>query len=253
MGKFVGLIGTISGKVGNVVFVKGEKGISYGRTYQPNVLNPKTIGQTDQRAKMNLVGRISAITPKGLLSGLTGENNRQRRSRFNASLLNVATVDRSTPGAEAVAMIAPEDVIFSEGAIVPAANFTPGVLTADDVKVTLTLNDAADAGNYGERIIVAVIDPLDKGGFSFLKSDEVILENTTAVERTIKFGVELANESMVVVYRIPFRVNEAGRALYEGMANDGTNIIAKMVAEGSTYVEGFGRSVMAWSQVFTQA
>ena len=112
MGKFVGFIGTISGKVGTTVFSKGEKGLTYGRSYQPQVYNPKSVGQVDQRAKMNLVGRMSMVTPKSLLTGMTGVNNRQRRSAFTSGLLSVATIDRSVPG-KVVAKIAPEDVTFS--------------------------------------------------------------------------------------------------------------------------------------------
>lgn len=114
MAKFVGFIGTIRGKVGTTVFTKGENGMSYGRAYQPQVYNPKSAGQSEQRAKMNLVGRMSQATPKVLLVGMAGVNNRQRRSGFNRNLLNVATIDRSNPGS-IIAKIDPESVIFSQG------------------------------------------------------------------------------------------------------------------------------------------
>ena len=62
MGKFVGFIGGIAGKVGNVVFSKGDDGKTYGRAYQPNVANPNTKAQRDQRAqylcKHNIVPRL---------------------------------------------------------------------------------------------------------------------------------------------------------------------------------------------------
>ena len=113
MGKFVGFIGSVSGKVGNVVFCKGAKGETYGRAYQPQVANPNTIGQVDQRAKMNLVGRMSQVTPSEVLIGL-GTTKRMRRSEFNKILLNAASVERSI-GAPVIAKMAPADVIFSRG------------------------------------------------------------------------------------------------------------------------------------------
>ena len=128
MGKFVGFVGSIRGKVGNVVFTKGENGITYGRAYQPQVSNPKTMAQVDQRAKMNLVGRMSQVTPKALLVGLGFSNNRQRRSWFCKNLLNVAVVDRSAPDS-VVAQIAPESVIFSRGAEVIGAAMSDIVVT----------------------------------------------------------------------------------------------------------------------------
>lgn len=252
MGKFVGVIGTISGKVGNVVFVKGEKGISYGRTYQPVVANPKTIGQTDQRAKMNLVGRMSQVTPKALLVGLNGSNNRQRRSEFNKNLLNVATIDRSTPE-KVIAKIAPEDVVFSQGAEVISASITTPTIAATSVSVQLTLGDVAIAGRYGERIVVAVIDPSDKAGYSQVKYVDVTLDSTTAQTATVNFGEPIANESLVCIYRLPFMLTEDGANLKaQTLANDGTDITAQLLA-GGNYVRGWGNSTLAATQVFTQA
>lgn len=252
MGKFVGVIGTISGKVGNVVFVKGEKGISYGRTYQPVVANPKTIGQTDQRAKMNLVGRMSQVTPKALLVGMNGSNNRQRRSEFNSHLLNVATIDRSTPE-KVIAKIAPEDVVFSQGAEVISASIATPTIAATSVSVALTLGDAAIAGRYGERIVVAVIDPSDKAGYSQIKFVEVTLDDTTATTATVNFGEPIADESLVCIYRLPFMLTEDGAKLKaETLANDGADITAQLLA-GGNYVRGWGNSVLAATQVFTNA
>lgn len=252
MAKFVGFIGTISGKVGTTVFQKGEKGLSYGRSYQPVVFNPKSIGQTDQRAKMNLVGRISQVTPKDLLVGMGGVNNRQRRSAFTGHLLNVATIDRSNPES-VIAKIAPEDVVFSRGAEVISASAAAPTVAATSVTVTLTLGDAALAGRYGERIVVAVIDPSDKAGYSQVKYVDATLDNTSAKAVTVNFGVSIAEGSLVCVYRLPFVLTDDGANLKaQSLANDGTDITAQLLASGN-YVRGWGESVLASTQVFTQA
>ena len=253
MGKFVGLIGTISGKVGNVVFVKGEKGTSYGRTYQPNVLNPKTILQTDQRAKMNLVGRLSQVTPKALLIGMDGANNRQRRSIFTSNLLKVATIDRSA-GDEVVAMIAPEDIVFSQGA--ETINATMGNVTVEarTVSTTLTLSNSALAGKYGERVVCAIIDPSNKAGYSQVRFVDVVLDGTSATNVNFALGAPMAEESMVCVYRLPFALNEDGARLRsETLSNNGTDITARLLASGNQYTRGWGQSLLAATQVFTQA
>lgn len=252
MAKFVGFIGTISGKVGTTVFQKGEKGLSYGRSYQPVVANPKTIGQTDQRAKMNLVGRMSQVTPKALLMGMGGVNNRQRRSAFASILLNVATIDRSNPE-KVIAKIAPEDVVFSQGAEVLSASAAAPSVGATSVSVALTLDDAALAGRYGERIVVAVIDPSDKAGYSQVKFVDVVLDSTTVKTATVNFGKSIANESLVCIYRLPFMLTEEGANLKaETLTNNGTDITAQLLASGN-YVRGWGNSVLAATEVFTQA
>lgn len=253
MAKFVGFVGTIRGKVGTTVFTKGENGLTYGRSYQPQVYNPKTIGQVDQRTKMNLVGRMSQVTPKSLLVGMTGDNNRQRRSNFIRGLLYAATIDRSVPGS-VIAKVAPEDIVFSEGGEVLHATATTPAVTANAVTLNLTLADASLAGAYGERVVVAVIKPEDKAGYSYIQYADVMLDNTSATAVNITLPEALPDETMVAVYRIPYVLNSnAARYRAETMANDGVDIIADLLMSNDGYVRGFGRSVFAAKSVFTAA
>lgn len=252
MGKCVGLNGTISGKIGTVVYSKGEKGISYGRSYQPVVANPKTIGQVDQRSKMNLVGRMSQVTPFEVILGMGG-SKRMRRSEFNKTLLSVATIDRSVPGT-VVAKIAPGDVLFSKGAqALEASVSAAGATTATAATIGLTLADAALAGKYGERIVVAVIDPSDKGGYSLVKYSDVVFDDTTAKTVTVNYGAPIADESLVCIYRLPFQLTEQGAAMRtETIANNGIDIIAKVLLSDNL-VRDWGQSELATTEVFTQA
>lgn len=253
MAKFVGFIGTIRGKVGTTVFTKGENGMSYGRAYQPQVYNPKTAGQSDQRAKMNLVGRMSQATPKALLVGMPGTNNRQRRSGFNRNLLSVATVDRSNPGS-IVAKVEPESIIFSQGGEILHATATTPVVTVQQVSVKLTLSDSTLAGSYGERIVAAVITPDDKAGYSKVFYTDKVLDSTEQVTTDIMLPAPMDEGTMVAVYRIPFVLTSEG-ANYraERLETDGTDIIAQLVASNGGMVRGFGDSVFSTKSVFTQA
>lgn len=251
MGKFVGFVGTIRGKVGNVVFSKGEKGITYGRAYQPQVMNPKSAAQLEQRARMNLVGRMSQVTPKELLVGLGLSTNRQRRSAFTSHLLSVATVDVSSTAV--VAKVAPEDVVFSRGAVTPSASVTtPVVITATSVTMGLTPSSEA-VGHYGERVIVAVIDPSSKGGYSYLASDVVFFNVNEPVQVSIPVR-EIVDESLVSVYRLPFRLSDsAAIARTETLYNDGTDIIAQLLSGQGMREVSWGQSLLEVSQVFTRA
>lgn len=253
MAKFVGFIGTIRGKVGTTVFTKGENGMSYGRAYQPQVYNPKSVGQTDQRAKMNLVGRMSQATPRALLVGMAGANNRQRRSGFNRNLLGVATIDRSNPGS-VIAKIEPESIIFSQGAEILHASATTPVVSVQQVSVKLTLTDGVLAGAYGERIVVAVITPDDKAGYSKVFYTDKVLDDTDQVTVDIMLPAPLDDGTMVAVYRIPFVLTSEGvnyRA--ERMETDGTDIVASLLASNGGMVRGFGDSVFSVKSVFTNA
>lgn len=253
MAKFVGFVGTIRGKVGTTVFTKGENGLSYGRSYQPQVYNPKTIGQVDQRAKMNLIGRMSQVTPKALLVGMTGSSNRQRRSAFNRSLMYVATIDRSNPNS-IIAKVAPEDIIFSEGGEVLHATATTPAVTTSQVSISLTLADATLAGAYGERVVVAIIDTRNKAGYSEVLYADAVLDNTSAQTVAIALPQALEDGSLVAVYRIPYVLtSDAARYRAETLANDGVDIIANLLLSNAGYVRGFGRSVFAAKSVFTQA
>lgn len=59
MGKITGLYGSVTGKIGNVVFSQNS-GTTVARQYQPNVKNPSTIAQSEQRAKLKLMSQVSA-------------------------------------------------------------------------------------------------------------------------------------------------------------------------------------------------
>ncbi len=253
MAKITNILGSISGRIGGIVYSKGEKpGISYMRSWQPQVLNPKTDLQNDQRAKVNLMGRLTQVTPPEVILGM-GRTKRSRRSNFNKNLIDVATIDRSAPGT-IVAKVAPEDVIFSKGSqSLQATVSTPATVTATEATIALTLADAALAGMYGERIVVAVIDPDDKAGYSLVKYADVVFDDTAAKTATVKFGAPIAVESLVCLYRVPYLLTEEGAAKRtQSIANDGFDIIAKVLSS-SNLVRDWGNSTLANKQVFTQA
>lgn len=252
MGKFVGLIGTISGKVGTVVYQKGERGISYGRSWQPVVYNPKSGKQLEQRAKMNLVGQMSSITSKSLLMGMPGANSRQRRSEFTRVLLKAASVEQIAGGGY-LAKVSPDDVVFSKGSIVFAATADTPVVTVSGCSVGLTLSEPSLAGRYGERIVAAVIDPNDKRGYSLVAYKDILLENSTAATVQVSFGTNIQDESLVSVYRCPFVLNENGVRQYLSLNNQNGDIVAKMLSESTSAIRDWGDSILLDSSVFTLA
>lgn len=250
MAKLVGIF-QFNGKLGEAVGMKGADGQNYVRT-RVIPLNPKSDLQTDQRAKVNLMGRMSQVTPPEVILGM-GDNKRSRRSNFNKNIINVATIDRTNPGT-IVAKVAPEDIIFSKGAQpLEATVSTPAAVTATEASISLTMAEASLVNKYGERIIAAVIDPSDKAGYSLVKYTDMVFDVTTAKTATIKFGAPIASESLVCIYRIPYLLTEEGASKrMQTLATDGVDIIAKVLSSGNLVLD-WGNSILAAKQVFTQA
>lgn len=127
-------LGKFSGKLGGNVFAV-RNGQQIVREYNPIVSNPKSPAQLLQRAKGNLVGRISSFTPRTAIVGL-GNNNPARRSRFLKLLLRAA--DATFANGVYTAKVPDDAVVFSEGTT-PISVVNP-VLTAAMNNITVQLS-----------------------------------------------------------------------------------------------------------------
>lgn len=151
-------IGQFSGRVGGIVFAV-RSGQQIVRAYQPIVTNPKSSAQSVQRAKANLVGRISKITPWQILEGL-GDNKFNRRSRFLKLMLQKVTAGQAAGDPSKFnAKLDDNDFVFSEGAVVPYSIITQ--LNADATTVNFTVGrtsgTTAAIANAQGFLVVAVI------------------------------------------------------------------------------------------------
>lgn len=164
MAKNVGLIGGVSGKVGNVVYAT-VNGVQTVRVYQPNVFNPKSVAQTAQRAKMSLAGRLSSLLTNEMLQGINAPSRRNRRARFVSKVIRAATFNDSV--GNGFAKVQPDALVFSEGSVTPFERTTTLAVAQGStnrvVNVSVTIAaSASDAefrpAGYGERIIVLAID-----------------------------------------------------------------------------------------------
>lgn len=86
MAKFTGLVGSGRGKAGNFVFAKGPNGTTIVRAYQPQVTNPNTQLQRQQRAKVALAGAYSSAFSPTFLQGFGG-TRRENRSDLLKELI----------------------------------------------------------------------------------------------------------------------------------------------------------------------
>lgn len=161
MAKMQGLVGGLSGKMGNAVFRQ-----RYGETivaqYQPVVSNPNTPAQQNARAAFKLITQLSAIMAPayGTLGVVTRPARRGRNPRtgFVAKNYGLIVVDPNPEAAERVT-IPMEQLQLTE-------SFRPGPqMTDESIAGRLNLTaDNAPAGAASIRFVV--IEYIESAGGS---------------------------------------------------------------------------------------
>lgn len=244
MAKIRGIAGGINGRAGEMVFSKGDNGTTIMKKYQPVVSNPRTEGQLNQRAKMNVVGQFVGLCPNGLLRPLSAGSNRMNRAVLSSRLLKAASVTKD--GEAYVASFPPSAVKFAAGN--QAALTSIDSVVVEDNKVTITATPNVDAGllnKYGDRIVIGILS--DSGNRLYdgvVYTDHVVTTNT-AQTIVMNLNQPLAEGQTLVVWRVPFVLNDGttsvnGQNIYIGdsaiSAALSTNSNALVANWGDTYV-----------------
>lgn len=252
MGKIYGINGVVRGKIGGTVYYKGADGATYARTYQPTVLNPKSDAQLIQRCKVNLAGRVSAVTPSEVLQAFGFSGRRKNRSVFVGGLIKSTFVTHAS--GEYEAKVQPATVQFSRGTEPARATVTtPVAVTANGMTIGVTMADESLVGKYGERIVVAVMRPEDDGVFSAVLYDDVLFDSTSAKTVAVNFPAALVSGTMVSTYRIPFVLSDEGSAIATTQVhNDGTAWVSELLRSQSN-LRGWGATLHDSNSVFTTA
>lgn len=243
MGKVVGLVGSASGKVGNVVYAV-MNGTQTVRVYQPNVANPKSELQQNQRLKMVLGGRLSKILPREALMGFEG-NARMRRAKFVSNVVKSSNV--TTSGGVKTAKVTLGNILFSEGSLdLHSANQTvtaaravnnPNVI---DVTFAQTALGVLTPAGYGESIVVLLIDA-ETSEFDYaLVGDRNFASATTMSIRV----ADATREYIVAAYLVPRAIDtytvKMGSS-YLGADATGVKVDDAVIDKNIYY---YGRSVM---------
>lgn len=204
-----GLNGVLRGKQGNNVF-SVQNGTQVLRAYQPVVANPRSLGQREQRSKFALAGKMSAATPSSAIVGMTGGNPRSRRADFVSNLVKSALI--SSDGANIIASVAYEKILFSRGALgvfsaIPTITASwSGTTGRENIQVSvgsLNLTSLAPAG-YGERLVCCLFDAV-----TFNLEEVQTKLRTTSTNTNFYFRVGTRRDLRVVTYSIPFVPNDA--------------------------------------------
>lgn len=250
MAKLVGLIGSGRGKLGNTVLYKGEKGETYARVYQPKVQNPRTQGQVNQRAKINLAGQISALASKALLAPI-GISGRRNRAEFLKSLINA--IEIQTVSGVTTAEIQPNEIKFSRGQVPLQASIGKITIESDIITVPLTINDASKVEKYGERVIALVYNNADSNASKKIVYADAVIRQNTEQNVFIKLGFDLTTDNVVAIYRVPFEFNDANTVTkYEALNGTEDDIVAQVLAAESQAIS-WGATEFVKAENFTQA
>lgn len=206
MAKGKNMLGKFRGKVGATVF-RTEAGIGQiASEYNPNPKNPRTLLQTKQRSKMNLAGLVSKLTPFAAIAGLDS-NRRMARSQFVSGLLKAVSVTGAGTSADPFkADIAPAEIVFSKGNVVP---FNVATLTHADGGIRYTLETTVQPDVMPQALIIAMVNV---GGKLTNILTKVETNNGGTIEGSMNVG-EVAASDNVNVYAIPI-IAENGAASF---------------------------------------
>lgn len=246
MAKIVGFVGTGSGRVGNVVLSKGPNGLTISRSYQPIVANPRTDAQLNQRAKVNLAGRVSKLVPSQALTGLSMGSNKLNRSEFLSNLIKSSVVTKVA--GVWTASVLPEKVVFSHGNQTPSATMGTIALTANTV--TLPLSNITADNQHGERVVVMVLNGDVDGYYKRCQFTDVIYTEGQK-DIVLNLTVPLEKDEMVLVYRCPFSLISRKRGAVTSPVYFDEKILAQLEMTTSPNAT-FGQSIYHGSAVFTQ-
>lgn len=224
MGKATALWGKTSGKVGGLVYATSG-GETIVREYNPNVANPSTSAQVDQRARMKLMSQLSAAIKPSLAIAKTGLVS--ARNKFTK--LNFAF----TYALNGVAQVSYENLQLTEGNLgIPSITILAGDGKQGRWMVACLSTDYT--GNIS-RVVYNVFRKSDEGKLTFYDSkiQNVKFVDNLVEEGTFPFGVDwvgLPLGDLVIFAYGMIDANEKATASYGDLqVQDGTDI-AKLVA-----------------------
>lgn len=164
------LFGKINGKIGSVVF-STSGGSIIAREYNPNVANPNTMAQINQRARLKLMSQLSAsLSPVLAMTkdGLVSKRNKFTKMNFPASY-----------ALNGVAQITYENVQITEGNTSLPALFADGVISSDHMNLQVGLS--AQPSATINRVVYCLFKKSNEGKLEYISSSIIATrEGTTA-------------------------------------------------------------------------
>lgn len=165
------LFGKINGKIGSVIF-STSGGSIIAREYNPNVANPNTMAQVNQRARMKLMSQLSAsLSPVLAMTkeGLVSKRNKFTKINFPASY-----------ALNGEAQITYENVQITEGNTSLPALFAEGSVSGSTmiIMVGISANPSATIN----RVVYCLFKKSNEGKLEYITSQINTTRNTAGVQ-----------------------------------------------------------------------
>lgn len=160
MAKQTSLFGKISGKLGAVVF-STSGGETISREYNPNVANPSTMAQVNQRARMKLMSQLSsALSPVIAMTkdGLVSKRNKFVKKNF-----------ANTYALDGTAQISYENVQLTEGSL-GLPQVVADINTAPDTPPMPIVALSENPSSSISRVVYCAFLKSDEGRLTFITS-----------------------------------------------------------------------------------
>ena len=150
----MGVLGGFTGKVGTVVgsFWKGMATI---RAYTPNVSQPNSPAQLEQRAKFSAVGRFLKPLTVFLRTGF--KSLAVKMTEFNAAM--AYNLDNAVTGIYPVFTVDYPKAMVSRGNLAGALNAVAGSTVQGEIEFTWDNNSGIDGSLPEDKVMLVVYNP----------------------------------------------------------------------------------------------
>lgn len=204
------------GKVGNLV-ISTVGGETIARDYNPNVSNPNTTAQVNQRAKMKLMSQVAAaLSPVIAIpkDGLKSSRNLFVKENFKFASAN-----------SGVAEISYENIQLTKG-----TTGIPAVQVTRSTGNVLTLKLAASAAAAADKVVYVVYKKSDENQFQLLGSKVVEEAGNDGLFSTSMSGA--AGELVIWAYGMQ-ALSSAASAKYDNYSVASAVDVARLIANRS--------------------
>lgn len=234
--KLNGLTGKGTGKLGSSIFAinSGEQIV---RQYQPNVANPSTEGQVEQRSKLKLMSQLAAAY--ALVLAFRKDGMKSARNLFISKNIVNVSFNEDTASVNLPAM-----QLTAGSASIPAISVTRNGTTALNVALT------ADASKICARVVYVAMIKTAEGSVQYL--DSAVVE-TAGAGGTFP-GTLAYTGAEVVVYAYGIKDMSANASSIFGnySVTNGTQV-ASLIANRSMSASDFGFTKTVGVQLAAQA
>lgn len=151
-----GILGGISGKVGNVVGGRW-RGIDYIRSKPASVKNPNTEAQQKQRTRFRLIGRF--LSKAGPVIRLGFLKRRQNRTAFNEAM--AVNLREAVSGTFPDLSIDPEKLTLCRGDLAGSSSYSLDLSTPEQAVINWS-NDGTSANGSSDDAVLTLLYNIEK-------------------------------------------------------------------------------------------